>query len=158
MTIIGVCCEPYLPPDPSLVSSLRSEVWPSSSVCKLLEPEDYAPLALERPAEHLSPSEWHEKLQHGKDLVLFDVSLLGLRLRLRNGDVKRCRERFWSFGGGIRAQETSTRRASADSRCRTPSWWTRRPCLTSRSRSFWTRSPTWSAFEAREMLVLGLRA
>ncbi|CAE7029235.1 STR6 [Symbiodinium natans] len=51
------------------------KVWESGSVCKLLdEAEAYQELSSQDRAPHLSPQEWHERLeQGGDDLVLFDV-------------------------------------------------------------------------------------
>ena len=50
------------------------KVWESASVCKLLDHADeYEALSKHARAPHLSPQEWHEKLQDGEDLVLFDV-------------------------------------------------------------------------------------
>ncbi|CAJ1421352.1 unnamed protein product [Effrenium voratum] len=49
------------------------KVWESGSVCKLLDGEAYEELGAKHRAPHLSPQEWHEKLQNEKDLVLFDV-------------------------------------------------------------------------------------
>eukprot|EP00435_Cladocopium_sp_Y103_P067045 s199_g29.t1 len=73
-------CEVFAATDFKISPCSRAElsrgvkVWESASVCKLLDHADeYEALSTHARAPHLTPEEWHEKLQDGEDLVLFDV-------------------------------------------------------------------------------------